>query len=102
MRRSDDDDAQAMPLVTTGMSVLQRWGALVIKVDNGSEFVGEGSNELHGHWGVERLRSPADLLSYHRACASVPRCMRYRAEMLGRRDGKPGQWSLDHRKGARA
>lgn len=75
---------------------------LVIKTDNGSEFVGEGSSELHEQWGVEHLRSPPYLPSYNGACEAGHGSIRYRAEMLARRDGSPGHWSLDHLEGARA
>jgi hypothetical protein len=75
---------------------------LAIKTDNGSEFVGEGSAEMHDDWGVEQLRSPPYLPSYNGACEAGHGSIRYRAEMLARRDGRPGRWSLDHLEGARA
>jgi hypothetical protein len=74
---------------------------LVIKIDNGSEFVGDGSEAMHDRWGVEMLRSPSYLPSYDGACEAGHGSIRYRAEMLARRDGSPGHWTLDHLEGAR-
>lgn len=74
---------------------------LVIKTDNGSEFTGNGSGDLHPLWGVEQLLSPPYTPQYNGACEAGHGSIRYRAEMLARRDGRPGDWSLDHLEGAR-
>jgi hypothetical protein len=75
---------------------------LVTKSDNGSEFIGAGSGDVHGRWGVEHLLSPPDLPSYNGSCEAGHGSMRYRSEMLARRDGRPGRPSLDHLDGARS
>lgn len=74
---------------------------LVIKTDNGSSFTGEGSGDLHRRWGVEQLLSPPYIPQYNGACEAGHGSIRYRAEMLARRDGRPGRWTLDHLEGAR-
>jgi len=74
---------------------------LAIKTDNGTEFTGEGSGDVHQRWGVEQLLSPPYLPSYNGACEAGHGSIRYRAEMLARRDGQPGRWTLDHLEGAR-
>ena len=80
----------------------RQFGApLVIKTDNGSEFVGAGSWEVHHRYGVEQLLSPVELPSYNGACEAGHGSIRYRAELLARRDGRPGDWSLNHLAGAR-
>ena len=74
---------------------------LVCKTDNGSEFLGAGSWEVHHYHGVEQLLSPVELPSYNGACEAGHGSIRYRAERLARRDGRPGDWSLNHLAGAR-
>jgi transposase InsO family protein len=74
---------------------------LAIKTDNGSEFTGVGSSDLHPLWGVEQLLSPPYTPQYNGACEAGHGSIRYRADMLARRDGRPGDWSLDHLEGAR-
>lgn len=74
---------------------------LVCKTDNGSEFTGVGSWEVHHRHGVEQLLSPVELPSYNGACEAGHGSIRYRAELLARRDGRPGDWSLNHLAGAR-
>ena len=56
---------------------------------------------MHRRWGVEQLLSPPYLPSYNGACEAGHGSIRYRAEMLARRDGQPGRWTLDHLEGAR-
>jgi hypothetical protein len=80
----------------------RQFGApLVCKTDNGSEFTGAGSWEIHHRHGVEQLLSPVELPSYNGACEAGHGSVRYRAELLARRDGRPGDWSLNHLAGAR-
>jgi hypothetical protein len=80
----------------------RQFGApLVCKTDNGSEFTGEGAWEVHHYHGVEQLLSPVELPSYNGACEAGHGSIRYRAELLARRDGRPGDWSLNHLDGAR-
>lgn len=74
---------------------------LVCKTDNGSEFIGAGAWEVHHRHGVEQLLSPVELPSYNGACEAGHGSIRYRAELLARRDGRPGDWSLNHLAGAR-
>lgn len=74
---------------------------LVIKTDNGSEFIGDGSGDRHHPWGVEQLLSPPYTPQYNGACEAGHGSIRYRAELLARRDGRPGRWTLDHLEGAR-
>jgi transposase InsO family protein len=74
---------------------------LVLKTDNGSEFTGDGAPDLHRRWGVQQLLSPPYLPSYNGACEAGHGSIRYRAEMLARRDGCPGQWTLNHLEGGR-
>jgi hypothetical protein len=80
----------------------RQFGAPVVcKTDNGSEFTGAGSWEVHHRHGVEQLLSPVELPSYNGACEAGHGSVRYRAELLARRDGRPGDWSLNHLAGAR-
>ena len=80
----------------------RQFGApLVCKTDNGSEFTGAGAWEVHHRYGVEQLLSPVELPSYNGACEAGHGSIRYRAELLARRDGRPGDWSLNHLAGAR-
>ena len=74
---------------------------LVIKSDNGGEFTGSLSQDLHQRWGVTHLLSPPYLPSYNGACEAGHGSLRMRAEMLARRDGTPGDWTCDHLEGAR-
>jgi hypothetical protein len=74
---------------------------LVIKFDNGSEFIDGGSTALHERWGVETLRSPPDLPSYNGSCEAGHGSIRFHTELLARRDGSPGQWTFDHLEGGR-
>lgn len=74
---------------------------LVCKTDNGSEFTGAGAWEVHHRHGVEQLLSPVELPSYNGACEAGHGSVRYRAELLARWAGRPGDWSLDHLAGAR-
>ena len=74
---------------------------LVCKTDNGSEFIGAGSWEVHHRYGVEQLRSPVELPSYNGACEAGHGSVRCRVELLARRDGRAGDWSLNHLAGAR-
>lgn len=78
-----------------------RRAPLVFKTDNGPEFTGAGSWEVHHRYGVEQLLSPVELPSYNGACEAGHGSIRYRAELLARRDGRPGDWSLNHVAGAR-
>ncbi len=80
----------------------RQFGApLVCKTDNGSEFTGAGSWEVHHRHGVEQLLSPVELPSYNGACEAGHGSIRHRAELLARRDGRSGDWSLNHLAGAR-
>ena len=74
---------------------------LVCKTDNGSEFTGDGAWQVHHRHGVEQLRAPPELPSYNGACEAGHGSIRFRAELLARRDGTPGDWSLNHLAGAR-
>ena len=74
---------------------------LVLKTDNGVEFTGAGAPEAHRRWGVLQLLSPPYLPSYNGACEAGHGSIRYRAELLARRDGRAGRWTLNHLEGAR-
>ena len=96
------EDASAASVGAAFDRLYRHFGApLVCKTDNGGEFTGEGSWEVHHRYGVEQLLSPIYLPSYNGACEAGHGSMRYRTELLARRDGRPGDWSLNHLAGAR-
>lgn len=96
------DNKEAATIGAVFDRLYRQFGApLVCKTDNGSEFTGAGSWEVHHRYGVEQLLSPVELPSYNGACEAGHGSVRYRAELLARRDGRPGDWSLNHLAGAR-
>jgi hypothetical protein len=74
---------------------------LVLKTDNGSEFTGEEAWMVNQAYGVEQLCSPPELPSYNGACEAGHGSIRFRAELLARRDGRPSRWTLNHLEGAK-
>ncbi len=73
---------------------------LVLKTDNGPEFVGDGAWQVSRDFGVEQLCSPPEMPSYNGSCEAGHGAMRFRAELLARRDGMPGRVRLNHLEGA--
>jgi hypothetical protein len=68
---------------------------LVIKCDNGSQFLTPDVLALLVQWHVELLRSPPSCPRYNGSCEAGIGSIKTRAHHIAAREGRPGAWTCD-------
>lgn len=74
---------------------------LVVKSDNGPDFVAQETREFLAWQGVHHLRSPIRMPSYNGACEAGIGSLKVRAHHHAARHGRPGEWTCEDVEAAR-
>jgi transposase InsO family protein len=69
---------------------------LVLKTDNGSAFLAEGTRYFLSPWHVQVLFSPPHMPRYNSSIEAGIGSLKTRTERYAPREGHPGYWTLDN------